>query len=397
MNDFRQAKDYRAMRLDFTDLAFVLVVVASYASMIVMVPDIFQGNQLIVMLFLGGLYAFLGTIVWHVVDVSSSLWVRLAYFGVQLILGGIIVHYGSAMSWLVLLPLVSHAMVALPRRLSWPVIGLILLAEIFPFIISGEWSVIFTAGLSLAAAVLFVALFTQITINERDARADVERLAQELGQANRKLSEYALQVEELAVAEERNRLAREIHDGLGHYLTSINIQIQAAQAVLESDPGQASQLLGKARALSQDALSDIRRSVAALRAAPTETKNLHESLRELVEECRAAGLAVEMEVTGVARPLPAKIELALFRAGQEGLTNVRKHAGASQAELKLDYSQVDCVRLSLRDNGAGAQDISGGFGLLGVQERARLLGGVLDIQTGPGEGFLMQVELPLEA
>jgi signal transduction histidine kinase len=397
MSDLRQAKDYRAVQLDFTDLAFVLVVLASYASMIVVAPEIFQGTQLIVMLLLGGLYAFLGTIVWHVVDVSPSLWIRLLYFGVQLILGGMIVHYGSAMSWLVLLPLVSHAMVALPRRLSWPVIGLILLAEIFPFIISGEWSVIFTAGLSLGAAVLFVGLFTQITINERDARADVERLAQELGQANRKLSEYALQVEELAVAEERNRLAREIHDGLGHYLTSINIQIQAAQAVLESDPEQASQLLGKARALSQDSLSDIRRSVAALRAAPTETKSLPESLRDLVEENRVAGLAVQLEVLGAARPLPAKVELALFRASQEGLTNVRKHAGASQAELRLDYSQAHYVRLSLRDNGGGAQDTAGGFGLLGVRERARLLGGVLDIQTSPGEGFLMQMELPLEA
>jgi signal transduction histidine kinase len=396
MSDLGRAQKNQYLRLDFTDLAFLLVVVASYATMIVLSPQVFQGSQLVVMLLLGSLYAFLGTIVWHWVDVAPSLWIRLAYFGVQIVLGGLIVLYGSAMSWLVLLPLVSHAMVTLPRKLSWTVIVLILVAEIFPFMISGQWSFIFAGGLSLAAAVLFVGLFTQITINERDARSDVERLAQELGQANRKLSEYALQVEELAVAEERNRLAREIHDGLGHYLTSINIQIQAAQAVLESDPIQASQLLGKARALSQDALSDVRRSVAALRASPTETKSLHESLTELVEECQAAGLAVDMTVVGEMRPLSPKAELALFRAAQEGLTNVRKHANANRAEMKVDYSRQGFVRMSLRDNGAGAQDVTGGFGLLGVGERARLLGGELTVETSPGEGFWMQIELPLE-
>lgn len=396
MSELRQAKKNQYLRLDFTDLAFLLVVVASYATMIVISPQVFRGIQLWVMLLLGSLYAFLGTVIWHWIDISPSFRIKLVYFGVQIILGGLIVFYSSAMSWLVLLPLVSHAMVTLPRKLSWTVIGVILLAEIFPFIISGQWSFIFAEGLSLAAAVLFVGLFTQITINERDARADVERLAQELRQANRKLSEYALQVEELAVAEERNRLAREIHDGLGHYLTSINIQIQAAQTVLESDPDQAGQLLGKARALSQDALSDVRRSVAALRASPTDAKSLHESLTELVEECRAAGLAVDMTILGEACPLSPKVELALYRAAQEGLTNVRKHANASQAELTLDYSRQGFVHLSLRDNGAGAYDAAGGFGLLGVGERARLLGGKLNVETSPGAGFLMQIELPLE-
>jgi signal transduction histidine kinase len=215
-----------------------------------------------------------------------------------------------------------------------------------------------------------------------------------LGEANRKLREYAAQAEELATVKERNRLAREIHDGLGHYLTAINMQIAAGRAVMEGDPSLAQGPLGKAQELAQTGLAEVRRSVAALRASPLDNRPLREAVGALVDECRAAGIATEYAVHGEVRALAPQAEMTLYRVAQEGLTNVRRHAQASSAEIVLDYRQADGVRMTVHDNGLGSDDPSGGFGLLGVRERVHLLGGEVHIETAPGEGFTLWVEVP---
>ena len=99
------------------------------------------------------------------------------------------------------------------------------------------------------------------------------------------------------------------------------------------------------------------------------------------------------EPTGAPRPLPPRAELTLYRAAQEALTNVRKHARASRADVTLDYG-ADSARLVVRDNGVGAADVSGGFGLVGVRERVQLLDGSLRIHTAEGEGFTLEAEVP---
>jgi signal transduction histidine kinase len=215
-------------------------------------------------------------------------------------------------------------------------------------------------------------------------------------------------VEELAVAQERNRLAREIHDGLGHYLTSINIQIKAAQAVLAQDPTRAVDALGKAQTMAEEALVDVRRSVSALRLSPVEGRPLSQAIAELVAESQAAGIPTQFEVTGDPRSLPLQIELALFRATQEGLTNVRKHAQGAQAQVQLDYASPGRVCLTVEDDGDGARpDLDTGrqvvgegitprFGLLGLKERAQLLGGRLTAEYLPGGGFRLAIDLPDE-
>lgn len=230
-------------------------------------------------------------------------------------------------------------------------------------------------------------LFTLATVREREGRA-------ELDEVNRQLRQYAAQVEELATVKERNRLAREIHDGLGHYLTAINVQIEAARAVMDGDRPRALDALHKAQTLTQEGLAEVRRSVAALRASPTESRPLPEAVAVLVEECRAAGIATELVVNGEARPLPPQAELTLYRAAQEGLTNVRKHAHVSSASVRLDYRGDGSVRLTVQDDGVGSDEASGGFGLLGVRERVQLLGGKVDIRTAPGQGFTLEVEVP---
>jgi signal transduction histidine kinase len=214
--------------------------------------------------------------------------------------------------------------------------------------------------------------------------------------ANRKLAEYATQVDELATMRERNRLAREIHDNLGHYLTVVNTQIEAARALAISDPPRHDALLERAQALTKEGLAEVRRSVAALRAAPIEARPLHEAIQQLVEEQRAAGLTIQYTVEGTAQPAGAPIEMALYRAAQEGLTNIRKHARATCADVQLAYT-TGRVLLRLHDDGVGSgdNDGAGGFGLMGVQERVKLLGGTFAIDSARGAGFTLQVEVPL--
>jgi signal transduction histidine kinase len=221
-----------------------------------------------------------------------------------------------------------------------------------------------------------------------------EKAREQLGETYRKLAEYAEQAEELATVKERNRLAREIHDNLGHYLTAVNMQLEAALALMETDPSRAAGSLSKAQSLTKEGLAEIRRSIAALRAAPTEDRPLHEAITQLVEETRAAGLDVQYVVEGAIRPCSAQVEMALYRIAQEGLTNIRKHAHAAQAKLELSYRDGQRISLQMRDNGAGSADASGGFGLIGIQERVKLLGGTFQIDTAKGQGFRLQVEIP---
>ena len=296
------------------------------------------------------------------------------------------------------LPLVSQAVLVLPRRWMVLVCTAIPLLLVLSAALAGSTGLV-QAAVSFAAAVGFVALFTQIAANERNARAEVETLAAQLGEANRKLREYAVQAEDLATMQERNRLARDIHDGLGHYLTVINIQLQAARAVMDSDPERARSALAHAQSLSQEALAEVRRSVAALRLSPTDARPLPDAIADLIKESRAAGIVTEFTMIGEQRPLSPQATLTLYRAVQEGLTNVRKHARASRADVTLDYRVAGSVRLCVHDNGIGDNgigdtDTGAGFGLLGLRERVHALGGTVAIETAPRQGFTLEVEVP---
>jgi len=224
----------------------------------------------------------------------------------------------------------------------------------------------------------------------------VERLAQDLAAAHQTLAQYAVQAEELATAKERNRLAREIHDSLGHYLTAINVQLEVARTLSESDPSQVLQPLERAQALTKEGLHEVRRSVAALRASPLEGKSLMTVLAALVEDLQTSGIATSFEVQGELHSLPPQLELALYRVMQEALTNVRKHAQARHAEVSLAYTAED-VRLRVQDDGVGSDAPTGGFGLVGLRERVQLLDGDLHCVSEPDAGFMLEVRIPFQA
>ncbi|HET8674382.1 MAG TPA: sensor histidine kinase, partial [Blastocatellia bacterium] len=341
------------------------------------------------------LYLIIGTVGYSFTRRKNSLLLSVIYFAVQISLAVSILYLSRAfLIWLILLPLAAQSVALLPARGVLIVCVLLLATLVVPTAIMSGWRPAVVVGLIYSAAIIFVVVFTYIAVSERKGRAEVERLAVELAGANGKLREYAAQVEELATAKERNRLAREIHDSLGHYLTVINVQIEAARAVMDSDRERSLACLGKAQSLTQEGLAEVRRSVAALHALPTENRPLAEALAGLAEECRASGIAIDLTISGTPRQIGPQAELTLYRAAQEGLTNMRKHAQATRATIALDYTADNLVRVVIEDDGVGANDADSGFGLLGVRERAQILGGSVRTTTSRGRGFKLEVELP---
>jgi signal transduction histidine kinase len=377
-----------------TASAFAAVVAAAYLITFLSEPSAFALPEGALLVAAGIIYLLGGILLEDVLEPRLGAWLAtMITLALAIPLGGLIVFLSHGAAWIILLPLAAYT-VALPR--VWMLLALALIIAAFAIAIGwlSNWSSAFQMTIAYVTGIVFVVIFTQIAVREGKARAEVERLAAELHDANQKLREYAAQVEELATTKERNRLAREIHDGLGHYLTAINMQIEAARAVGDADRARALDALAKAQALTKEGLAEVRRSVAALRASPLDHRTLCDALARLTEECRAAGIIAEFSVVGTPRALEPQSELTLYRATEEALTNVRKHAHASRADCVIDYSSSVAVKLVVQDNGTGAQDAGGGFGLLGIRERVQLLGGSVQINAALGRGFVVEVQVP---
>ena len=344
----------------------------------------------------GVIYTLLGLFNQVIFDRFPAGWADLLYFSVQCALVfGIGQVLGVVGNLLVGLPLVAFAVERLKPWPRWVVYLALTAAVIVPIGLRfPPWSSALVNGLSAIAAILFVSVFAQMRLSEQQARERAERLMAELEQANVRLAAYATQAEELAMTQERNRLAREIHDTLGHTLTIVNVQIEAAKVVMDSDPGRALEAMNKAQELAQKGLNRVRESVAALRESPVSNRSLHEAIASLVKEAQSSGIVTEFQVSGEPQALEHKVSLALYRAAQEGLTNVRRHARASRVDVVLDFQPGE-VRLDVKDNGVGAGETTRGFGLLGIRERMQLLGGRLEIDTGVGQGFCLTASVPL--
>jgi signal transduction histidine kinase len=254
------------------------------------------------------------------------------------------------------------------------------------------WTDLFSIGVGL---IVFNIVFL-IANSAVRARRKSEQLASALEASNTKLRDYALRIEDLAVAEERTRLAREIHDSLGHALTVINVQIEAARTVLDTDREKAVAALEAAQAYTRQGLKEVRAAVSSLRASPLASKTLPAAIADLVKQAETSGLAAGFAVRGTPRPLPPALALTLHRAAQESVTNVLRHAQARRLEVVLDFEAADSVRLSIEDDGVGADPRAlNGYGLLGLRERVGHHRGESSIRTAPGEGFRLDVLLPL--
>ncbi|HZD11773.1 MAG TPA: GAF domain-containing sensor histidine kinase [Candidatus Binatia bacterium] len=221
-----------------------------------------------------------------------------------------------------------------------------------------------------------------------------------LGMAVERIRLYSRSMQVGAI-EERNRLAREIHDTLAQGLSAVALHLESADALLEADaePERVQQAVQQALKMTRANLEEARRSVLDLRAAPLEDRSLAQALATLAsEQSGKDGLQIAFSETGGSRPLPARIEAGLYRIAQEALNNVVQHAQARHAKVRL-MTTASQVRLVVEDDGRGfdvQEAPDGRFGLLGLSERARLLGGSLRLETSPGEGTRLEVMLPVE-
>ncbi|SHL66139.1 MULTISPECIES: sensor histidine kinase [Streptomyces] len=232
-------------------------------------------------------------------------------------------------------------------------------------------------------------------LEEKAARLEKEREAQS----------------RIAVAAERARIARELHDVVAHNVSVMVVQADGAAYVLDAAPEQARQALETISGTGRQALAEMRRLLGVLRTGEQAEGGEYvpqpgvEQLADLIDQVRGAGLPVDFRVVGEPRPLPSSVELTAYRIVQEALTNTRKHGGPSvSATVRLTYRDDD-LDLLVEDDGRGAQHElyeSGGedglgHGLIGMRERVGMVGGILDAGPRPGGGFRVNAVLPLKA
>jgi len=292
----------------------------------------------------------------------------------------------------------AFAMLLWPHRrsLGWLWIGLFTLLSGGILVFRMGWENGLLTLLPYAGGYAFFGVFADALARAEEAHHRTQSLLAQLQEAHDQLRAYASRVEELAVAEERNRMAREMHDALGHRLTIAAVQLEGAERLIPSDPQRASRMVRAAREQVREALEELRETVAALRAPLEAGMPLPEALRRLADHFRAAtGLEVHLALPSEAFDLPAAHQLGLYRAVQEALTNVQRHAQARQVWLGLAL-HPDRLTLLVSDDGRGfpPEAEARGFGLRGMRERIEMLGGTLDLEERPGGGAQLRITLP---
>ncbi|MFC5816099.1 sensor histidine kinase [Nonomuraea harbinensis] len=279
-------------------------------------------------------------------------------------------------------------------------LGYAAVAGLFPFgigLLNPEQS--FVAAIVNGAAVLLlclVILVVVVAMIESERRAEVtRRLLADLEQAHAELRRYAAQTRELAIAEERTRIARDMHDSVGHYLTVINVSLANAQRYRTARPEAAWDEVRQAQELTLEALTDTRRWVRALKPLRMKGRTGVAALRALAESFGSADTDVAFTVRGTWPDVDESRELVCYRIVQEGLTNALRHSRARNIVVALDCTP-ERVELTVSDDGAGAErdSITTGFGLRGLRERLESVNGALDVSSDPGEGFTLRAMVP---
>jgi signal transduction histidine kinase len=240
-------------------------------------------------------------------------------------------------------------------------------------------------GLVLA----FVLLLVNALLTERQSR-------QNLAIAHEQLQRYSLRIEDQATLQERNRIAHEIHDSLGHALTAQSILLENALLFSQSNTEKTQTFLKEAKLLGATALKNIRQSVATLRSDPLQGQSLEKAIATLIQDfCRITNITPNSKIL-LSYPITSEVSTAVYRITQEALTNISKHSNATKATLQLE-TKAGGLYLTVADNGQGfnPEQNTTGFGLHGMRERAITLEGRCKIISHPGEGCRIAVDIPL--
>ncbi len=380
---------------EMINVAFPLVVLISLFSSF-STQQTAEPLRISALILLGIAYLAFGIYGMQAIVQSRSIGYRFAYLITETVIGALIFFLsgGSSFSVLILLPLVGQSVLLFES--GWLFVSnlfIFLAFFITNYFLIDNLDSLTTRALSFLAGQLFIVIFTQMAVDEEKARLRVQNMADKLVKANEQLRDYAAKVEELTLTKERNRLAREIHDGLGHALTTIHMQIQAAQAIGKKDPAKAEEILKSAHDLTTNALNDIRDSIFSLRASPESGLAFHEQLKRLVDHSKTSILSPVFSMKGKPIDLNPITEFNLYRIAQEGISNVIKHSSADRLWVNLDYSKKGTVLLTIRDNGTGAKVLPEGFGLKGLRERVQAIQGMLDVKSVPDKGVTLRIEV----
>lgn len=244
----------------------------------------------------------------------------------------------------------------------------------------------------------------RLQVQLQSQNRQLQQAQTELLQALEQERSLKQRVAEMAAIEERNRIARDIHDSLGHALTALNVQLQAVATLLLTDPAQAQGFLTQAQHLGATAMQEVRQSVRALREAEQDEQTLAEAIAALAEEFRqVTGITPTTHIYPIERLSPS-VSKTLYRLVQEALTNISKYAQATQVQIdlvttgdSLPDGKAERVCLTIEDNGKGFshEQQTTGFGLQGMQERVAALDGDFYITSAPRAGCQIKIELPL--
>ncbi len=271
-----------------------------------------------------------------------------------------------------------------------------LLAERLPFRVGRPLLPLLT-GIQVNLIFLFGVLMVFVLFMVNALLAERQR-REELRRANEKLRESAAQIEALAMAQERSRIARDIHDSLGHSLTALNIQLESAVKLWPGDTAKAHDFLLQAKQMGSTALEDVRRAVATMRSNPLQAQSLPDAIAQLAQQLtEATGIIPQIKINAPA--LPSYLQVSIYRMVQEALTNIARHAEATAVEISVQTIPTDQgggLSVTIRDDGRGffLDDNRTGFGLKGMRERAEGDGGRFQLISAPGEGCTIQVWLP---
>lgn len=265
------------------------------------------------------------------------------------------------------------------------------------FLVSGSGFEGLFQLLPYAAGYAFFGFFGWTMVQAQKDRQRSQELLVDLQEAHEKLRRYTEQVEELAVAEERNRIAREMHDTLGHRLTIAAVQLEGAARLVHTNPQKTESIVRTVHGQVKEGLAELRKTVAMMRAPVDEDLPLPQALTRLAASVKeATGLNLSLEMLEDLPSLPSTHRHALFRAAQEGLTNIERHASASEAWIWLVCGDGS-VSLLIEDNGIGLDPAleKDGFGLTGMRERAMLLNGTFTIAPRENGGTRLTFTLPV--
>jgi len=250
------------------------------------------------------------------------------------------------------------------------------------------WHLLLHATLLFGFVLAFVLLLINALLAERQSR-------EKLAIAHQQLRQYTLRIEDQATLQERNRIAREIHDALGHLLTAQSIQLENALLFVESNLDKARIFLEEAKQLGSHALREVRQSVSTLRSDPMQGKSLTSGLTLLLEDFQRRTNIVPDCTVNLHQPLSVDIKTTIYRIVQEALTNISKHSMADEVKIELQAT-THTLYLSIEDNGQGfnPNQNTTGFGLQGMRERTLALGGQFHIVSKPKAGCRITAVLP---